>query len=400
MSAGGVGGPLTGVRVLCVNNYLAGNYGPLLLALHGADVVKVETEQGEAGRSSRPLLPIGPDETCSHFELRMMRGMSSVCLDLQSAEGRAEFDDLVRAADVFWTNLRPDSAVRRGVEWTALQQVNPRLVYASLTGFGLPENGQGEFDGVAAFDILIQGLAGLLGRNADPDGRPVYNGLPLADQVSSLYGAFGVLLGLRQRDLTGRGCCVDVSMLDSMVAVNEKAVTMFGIEREVPVPRASATTAPFGVYRTADGWVSIAVGSDGVWKRFAAAVGPEVGRPDLASDALLRHGTGRVQHTVEIDVMVNEFVSRRTTAEVIAKLLANDVPAGPSLEVDELLATTYVSERGIVRYIEIGDSRYPAVMSPVLISGVEQELARPPGLGADRDRVIRDWKISNTGVDD
>jgi formyl-CoA transferase len=400
MSAAEVPGPLAGVRVLCVNNYLAGNYGPLLLALHGAHVVKVETSSGEAGRSSRPLLPIDGEERWSHFELRMMRGMSSVVIDLEDEAGRRDFDDLVRVTDVFWTNLRPESAGRRGVDWERLRAVNPRLVYASLTGFGLPENGRGEFDGVAAFDILIQGLAGLLGRNADPDGRPVYNGLPLADQVSSLFGAFGVLLGLRQRDATSMGCCVDVSMLDSMVAINEKAVTMFGIEHEVPEPRASATTAPFGVYRTADGWVTIAVGSDSVWSRFAEAIGPEVGRPELARDDRLRHGTGRVAHTAEVDALVNLFAAKRTTQQVIDVMLAHDVPAGPSLEVDSLLDTQHVAERGIVRFLEVPDARYPAVMSPVFISGTRQQVCPPPRLGADTDRVRRDWDISNTSVDE
>jgi CoA:oxalate CoA-transferase len=394
----GAAGPLAGVRVLCVNNYLAGNYGTQLLGLHGADVVKVETPAGEAMRASKPHIPVSDDLSWSHFELRMMRGTSSVVLDLDQPADRVVFEQLVAAADVFWTNLRPESARRRGIDWPVLQAVNPRLVYASLTGFGLPENGVGEFGSLPAFDILVQGLAGLLSRNSDADGTPVYNGLPLADQVSSLFAAFGVLAGLRQRDRTGVGCCVDVAMFDSMIALNEKAVSMYGIGNTVPPPRASATTAPFGMYPTSDGWVCIAVGSDGVWRRFAAAVGPSIGRPGLADEESLGSGTGRVAHLAELTEIVERFTRPRTTDEVVKQLLAHDVPAGQALEVDQLSTTEQVLRRGIVRTMATPRGDYPAVMSPVIVSDSEQRVSAPPRLGADRDRVMRDWLGNATEV--
>jgi formyl-CoA transferase len=381
-----------------MNNYLAGNYGAQLLALHGADVVKVETPAGEAMRTSKPLIPVEGDISWSHFELRMMRGASSVVLDPDKPADRKTFEGLIQAADVFWTNLRPASARRRRVDWTTLRLVNPRLVYASLTGFGLPENGVGEYAFLPAFDILIQGLSGLLSRNSDPDGIPVYNGLPLADQVSSLFAAFGVLAGLRQRDRTGQGCCVDVAMFDSMIALNEKAITMHGIQGAVPPPRASATTAPFGMYPTADGWVCIAVGSDAVWRRFAAAIGPLIGRPGLADEECFASGTGRVAKLADLTALVEQLTRPRTTAEVVNLLLAHDVPAGQALEVDRLIASRQVSERGIVRVMDTPRGQYPAVMSPVIVSGSEQQLTGPPVLGGDTGRVMRDWLGTTTEV--
>jgi crotonobetainyl-CoA:carnitine CoA-transferase CaiB-like acyl-CoA transferase len=391
-------GPLAGVRVLCVNNYLAGNYGAQLLALHGADVVKVETPAGEAMRASKPFIPVDTDTSWSHFELRMMRGVSSVVLDLDRPADRATFERMVAAADVFWTNLRPESARRRRVDWPALRPVNPRLVYASMTGFGLPENGVGEFASLPAFDILVQGLSGLLSRNSDPDGTPVYNGLPLADQVSSLFAAFGVLVGLRQRDQTGHGCCVDVAMFDSMIALNEKAITMHGIGKSVPPPRASATTAPFGMYPTSNGWACVAVGSDAVWRRFAAAVGPLIGRPGLAGEESFASGTGRVAKLAELTEIVERFTRPRTTDEVVDLLLAHDVPAGQALEVDRLSTSTQVAERRIVRALDTPRGRYPTVMSPVIVSGAEQQVADPPVLGADLQRVMHDWLGTTTEV--
>ncbi|GGM76157.1 CaiB/BaiF CoA transferase family protein [Dactylosporangium sucinum] len=387
-------GPLHGVRVLCVDNYLAGNYGAMLLALHGADVVKVETRSGEAMRGSRPLIRSGVDEEWSHFALRMMRGKGSIALDIDgTAEDRAAFEGLVRRADVFWTNLRPPSAVRRKVDAASLMDLNPRLVYVTVTGFGLPENGEGEYSGMPAFDILVQGLAGLLDRNADEQGRPTYNGLPIADQVASLYGAFGALLGLRQRDRTGAGCVVDVPMFDSMVSLNEKAISMYGMLGEVPPPRLSATTAPFGLYRAADGWVCIAVGSDAVWRRFGAAVGEHIGRPGLADDDALRIGTERVRRLDEVTVVVEAFTRERAAADVVEFLIAHDVPAGLPLEVDRLMGTAQVEQRGIVRRLTLDSGvAVPVVMSPVSISGTRQQVDLPPHLDEDRDRLLDGWR--------
>jgi CoA:oxalate CoA-transferase len=380
-------GPLAGVKVLCVDNYLAGNYGPLLLALHGADVVKVETSTGEAMRTSRPMLG-DAEEAWSHFELRMMRGKSSIVLDLAQEEGRATFEDLVRAADVFWTNLRPQSAEKRGLDPDSLAAINPKLVYAALSGFGRPENGEGELGSLPAFDILVQGVAGLLHRNADDGGTPVYNGLPVADQVTSLYGAFGVLLGLRQRDRTDAGCVVDVSMFDSMIALNEKAISMYGVDHRPPPPRSSATTAPFGMYRALDGWVCIAVGSDAVWRRFCEAVG----RPELAQDERYVVGTDRVRNQADINAIVSTFLASRTRAEVVDRLLAHQVPAGEAFDVDHLVDSPQVRLRGTVRDVPLPDgSSFPVVMSPVHLSGAEQAVALPPRLDADRADVLERW---------
>jgi CoA:oxalate CoA-transferase len=393
-------GPLQGVRVLCVNNYLAGNYGPMLLALHGADVVKVETGTGDAMRVSKPFVPVGDGEHWSHFELRMMRGMSSIMLDLADQTDLATFRGLVGAADVFWTNLRPESAKRRNLDWPTLQAINRRLVYASLTGFGLPENGEGEFGSLPAFDILAQGVTGLLARNANPDGTPAYSGVPIADTVTSLYGALGVLVGLRQRDQTGEGCVVDIAMFDAMIAINEKAMTMFRLDGAPPPPRASATTAPFGIYPTQDGWVVIAVGSDAVWRRFATAIGTDVGRPDLADDQTWWIGTARVARVQEVEALVEQFTRARSTQAVVDHLLAYDVPAGHSLEVDTISESRQVRERGIVQELETsGGASYPVVMSPIQVSGAPQDVRPPPRLGADRERVLKDWLNVNVDVD-
>jgi crotonobetainyl-CoA:carnitine CoA-transferase CaiB-like acyl-CoA transferase len=371
-----------------LDNYLAGNYGPLLLAMHGADVVKVETPAGEAMRGSSPFLGEADGAMWSHFELRMMRGKRSVALDLSDDADRRTFERLVEATDVFWTNLRPESAARRRVDPETLLLVNDRLVYTSLSGFGRPENGAGQLTSLPAFDILVQAASGLLHRNADPDGTPVYNGLPIADQATSLYAAFGVLLGLRQRDRTGAGCVVDVAMFDAMVALNEKAISMYGVDHRPPPPRSSATTAPFGMYPTSDGWVCIAVGSDSVWRKFCVAVG----RPELVDDARFSLGTDRVRHQDDITRVVEAFTVPRTKAEVAEELLRHGVPAGEAHEVDDIVDSPQVRDRGTVRDLDLGGAgRYPVVMSPVHVSGSAQRTVLPPRLDADHHDVLAEW---------
>ena len=207
-----------------------------------------------------------------------------------------------------------------------------------------------------------------------------------------MFGAFGVLLGLRQRDLTGQGCVIDVSMFDAMLALNEKAISMYGIGGEVPPPRISATTAPFGLYPTRDGWVCIAVGSDAVWRRFCVAVGAHIGRPDLAEDESLWVGTDRVSRLAEVTGIVEEFTRNRATGEVVDFLLEHDVPAGQPLEVDALLEARQVKERRVVRRLDLGVGvEVPVVMSPVVVSGAEQPVQKPHRLDEDRSRILREW---------
>jgi crotonobetainyl-CoA:carnitine CoA-transferase CaiB-like acyl-CoA transferase len=243
-----------------------------------------------------------------------------------------------------------------------------------------------------AFDILVQGVTGLLHRNAEPDGTPVYNGLPIADQVTSLFGALGVLLGIRQRDLTRHGCVVDVSMFDSMIALNEKAISMYGVDQRVPSPRSSATTAPFGMYRAADGWVCIAVGSDAVWRRFCEAVG----RSDLVGDDRYAAGTERVRRQDEITQIVHTFTQERSTHDVVDVLLSHEVPAGEAFEVDQILDSDQVRVRGTVRDIELEDGhRFPVVMSPIHVSGAAQRVEEPSRLDQDSTQILRDWGVVN-----
>lgn len=382
---------LDGLKVLTVDNYFAGNYGPLLLALHGADVVKVERPGGGDVLRRDPPFVAGADPPVGHGELRLLRAKSSIALDLESQEGRCVFDKLVGEADVFWTNLRPVSLKRSQLTYDDLKQLNPGLIYAALSGFGLEDPGPEDspFSGTLAFDAVIQGAAGLMMRNSDADGTPQYNGIAIADQVTSLYAAFGILLALQRRQRTGEGAFIDVSMFDSMIALNEKSVTLNGMGFPTP-PRASATNAPFGAYRASDGWIIIGVGGPTLWKRFCEAMG----RPELFARPDLETGIIRVKNEAAIlRPLIEEWLSELTADEAVAILGEHHVPVGLVLDVGDPRLMKEARRRGVVADTDLGPAgSFPSVQSPILIDGHSYGCGKPAvGLGGSGQNILQRW---------
>lgn len=383
-------GPLAGMRVLTVDNYFAGNYGPLLLAMHGAEVVKIEQPgSGDPLRTDVPYL-VPETKGMAHGVVRLMRGKSSVALDIRTPEGKAVLERLVGQADVFWTNLRPGAALRAGINPEVIQALNPRLVYASLSGFGLPSEIPGPFQNEPAFDIIIHALTGIMSRNADPDGMPHYNGVAIADQVTSLYAAFGVVMALLARDRGAPAALVDVAMFDSMIALNEKTFTLFSMDGVVRPPRISATNSPFGAYRGSDGYLVIGVGGTILWQRFCTAIG----REDLRERADLDTGVKRVQvESTVIRPLIEDWLRDKTVAQASAILLKHEVPASPILEIDSPVLREQALSRGITSEVTLpGGQTLSLVHSPVRMSTQARPGAdTPPELGADSDRILESW---------
>ncbi len=383
-------GPLAGIRVLSVDNYFAGNYGPLLLSYHGAEVVKIEQPgTGDPLRTDAPYLD-WQGKTLSHGELRLMRGKSSVALDIRKEAGKAVLRRLIESADVFWTNLRPAAAKRLGIDAETVQAMNERLVYASVSGFGLPGKAAGAFQDEPAFDIIIQALTGLMSRNADADGTPHYNGIAVGDQVTSLFAAFGVVMALFARDRGAPAACVDVAMFDAMLALNEKTFSLFSMDGVVRPPRISATNAPFGAYRGSDGFVVIGVGGNVLWERFCKAIQ----REDLLSREDLSTGVKRVQNEKSLlRPIIEQWLSNRSVREASKILLKHDVPSSPILDIDSSIVRDQALMRGVVREVDLpGDRTLSLVQSPVRMSLQSTEEFGPPHrLGQDTDSILRRW---------
>jgi len=343
------GAPLDGVRVLSLEHYLAGNHGTWLMSMFGAEVIKIE--RPGTGDTLRGVGPFVENEhgRRSGGELRVMGNKKSIALDVSTEEGRDIFLNLVSACDVVWANQKPSSLEKMGITFDILKERNPNIVYATLSGFGhndlLPA---GPLADTRAFDIIAQGLAGLQFRAAGTDGAPGYNGLALGDEVTSILTVLGVIMALYRRERDSGAQRVDVAMHDSMVFLNELSIGMLSVLGRVPPRGRSGTSAPYGAFRSSDGWVNIAVGGDPVWRRFCSAIN----RADLVEDARSVSSFERVRNHEWLEKLVTNWASARTTDEVVATLTSFDVPCAAVLDIPDVLTSAQVAARHMLTTIE------------------------------------------------
>jgi CoA:oxalate CoA-transferase len=272
-----VKGPLNGIRVLTVESFIAGPMASMWLADAGAEVVKIEAPAGgDTARNVPPLKGDGSESQSLSF-IRANRNKRSVTLDLKSEAGQATFRCLIREADVFLENANPAAISRLGLTYRELSQHNPRLIYAAVSGFGLPEFNEGSLPYLTSFDITAQAMAGLLLRPEGAESGAVYPGYPLADIFAAANVQSAIYQALFHRERTGQGAYIDVSMFDGAVAMNELAVIMHATFGHIPAPGAHALGGPFGAYTASDGEVVLGILGQPVWVRFTQAIG----RPEL-----------------------------------------------------------------------------------------------------------------------
>jgi CoA:oxalate CoA-transferase len=382
-----VGTPaLAGVRIVAVENFLAGNYGTMLMAMLGAEVIKVELpDTGDALRTNSPFHTRGGKRR-SHGELRLMVGKRSVAVDIRRTLGRRAFEALIARSDVMWTNLRPGSLERLNITYDSLREVNSSIIYVTLSGFGHGDlMAAGPDTDAPAFDLIAQGLGGLQMRPAGAERHPVYNGVAIGDQVSSLYAVLGAVGALLQRERSKKGQRVDVAMFDCMLALNEKAVGMYTLFGTVTAPGESGTSAPYGAYRTQDGFVNIAVGGDAVWKRFCAAIG----LPGLAEDARYEDAGSRVQRANEIDATVTRWTEKHKTQKLIELLRAANVPCARVHDVDSVVEDPQVALRDmLMTYDDPIAGTVSITGNPIKTDSAPVVLDPPPELGEDTWSVL------------
>lgn len=383
MNASEATGPLSGITVLAIENFLSGPYGSMILGDFGAEVVKVEPPEGDGYRVATPNYT-SEDGAMSYAFLRVNRNKRSVVLDLKSSEGRETFLRLVEKADVVWENLRPGAMERLGLGWEVLRERNPRLVYATISGFGhgdvLPP---GPYMHLPAFDIVAQAMSGAMLRVGEEGDPPMYLGSPIADQLAGMLAAFGVVLALRAVEISGEGQHVDTAMYDAMVAMNEQLIGHVSHFGQLPRRGLSPTSAPYGAFRTSDGWVAIGIASDAIWRKFCTAIG----RDDLANAPDLATGLSRAanQETV-LRPMIEEWASDKTAHDVTLVLSSAGVPAGPVQDVSQLFDDPQVAVREML--IDVEDpvvGTLTVAGNPIKISGSPRVPRRTaPQLGADQ----------------
>jgi len=372
--------PLAGVRVLDLSRALAGPYCTMMLADAGADVLKVEPPSGD---DSRGWLPMAErDGACeSAYFLSANRGKRSVRLDLKSPEGAERLRELASRADVLVENYRPGLLDRLGLGLVGLRERNPRLVTLSITGFG-----SGGPDGHRpGFDQIVQAEAGLMSLVGQPDGEPTRVGLPIADLLAGMFGAYGVSLALMERQRTGHGGQVDTSLVAAVVGVHAfhgAGWLAAGVE-----PRRTGnrhpSIAPYGTFRCADAELVIAVGSESLWRRFALVVGLDADREDIATNA------HRVAVVDRLQEEIDKALASRSASEVLAALDEAGVPAGRIRSVPEVYEWEQVRHLGLVHELVHPVLGPVGVPGPALMmGGVPMASAVPPPVLGDHDEDL------------
>ena len=382
--------PLAGVRVLALENFLSAPLATMWLGDAGAEVIKIE--QPGKGDQSRNTAPQRPDENGRQqgFSfLRTNRNKRSVTLDLKSPEGRQVFKQLAQKADIVVENLRPGVMKNLGLGWTDLKEINPRIIYVAVSGFGQPDIRASPYRDMPAFDIVAQALSGLMMRAERTGDKPVYVGFSLSDIQSGIVAADGAVLALLQRGITGEGQLVDVAMYDSSLVFNELAVSFFSAFGTKPGPGVAAVTAPFGSYKATDGFIVIAVLGDDIWKRFCSVIG----QPQLVLEERFRDGVTRYANRTELDGYITLWLASRTRAQAVQALSSEGVPAALVNDVDDILECPHVAARELLVALHDpvwGEVRMPG--NPLVMSGVpDVPLVHPPRLGQHTQEVLGEW---------
>ncbi len=326
---------LSHIRVLDLTRVRAGPTCCRVLADFGADVIKVEAPPGVDRNEGMS----GPRH--GYDMLNLHRNKRSLSLNLRTPRGRELFLELVRKADVVVENFRPDVKDRLGIGYEALRAVNPRIILASISGYGQ----SGPYRDRAGFDQIAQGMGGLMSVTGLPGQGPVRAGIAVADSSAGLYAALGIFVALSERDRSGQGQWVQTSLLEAQIALMDFQAARYLVDGVVPEPAGNdhPYSTPMGVMATADGHLNIGVGGDGQWQAFCRAVG----RDDLGSDPDFATQEDRFRNRPRLKPLLEALFLTRSTAEWLELLEAAGVPAGPIYRVDEVFADPQVEHLGI-----------------------------------------------------
>jgi crotonobetainyl-CoA:carnitine CoA-transferase CaiB-like acyl-CoA transferase len=374
-------GPLTGLTVLDLTRVLSGPYCTMQLADMGARVIKIEHPDG--GDDTRHWGPPFLNGESTYF-LSINRNKESVTLDFKTPRGRAVLDRLVSRADVLVENFRPRTLARQGLDYTSLSAAHPRLIYASLSGYGHTGPRAQE----PGYDAVLQGEGGLMSITGAADGPPFRLGVAVADIVTGLFAVQGILLALVARQQTGRGQHVDVAMLDSVAALLTYQAGIVFATGQSPgrLGNRHPSIAPYDTFDAADGPIVLAVGNDDQWQRFCRAAGLDA----AARDPRFLTNAERVQHGEALRSLITPLMKSRTRADWTARLVDAGVPAGPVRPVNEALADPQLAAREMLTHLT------HAAAGDITVLGVPVKLSETPGgvhspppiLGEHTDSVL------------
>ena len=384
-------GPLAGLRVLELARILAGPWAGQILADLGADVIKVERKG--AGDDTRawgpPFVPAadGGHLSSAYFHCTN-RGKRSIELDFDSADGQRIVKKLAARSDVLIENFKVGGLKKFGLDYASLAPSMPRLIYCSVTGFGQT----GPSAARAGYDLMAQGIGGIMAMTGSPDGPPMRVGVPIADIFSGVYSAVGILAALARREKTGQGGYVDAALVDSTVGTLAFQALNYLVSGEVPkrIGNAHPNLVPYQEFPVADGRVIIATGNDAQFVKLCGILGA----PELAAAAAYKDNKGRLAHRADLVGKLCALTSRCKREELLEKLEAAGIPAGPINDLDQVFADPQVIHRGMrleLKSAAAKDGIIPGIRTPIVLDGAPMASERPsPRLGEHTAEILRE----------
>ena len=370
-------GPLKGIRVLALSQYIAGPYGSMVLGDMGAEVIKIEPLEPTANR----ILP-GPNHKGeSFYHIAFNRSKKSVTLDLRTDSGQAAFRELISISDVVWSNYRPASIKNIGADYETVKKINPKIVCCCISGYGM----DGPYRDRPAFDINGLAMSGVMSVTGEPDGRPLRPGVPMGDYVTGMLSALGTCAALVQREKTGQGQLVDVSLLDSCLATMSYDFTYLFCGGGLPerLGNSHFSLHPYEAYKTKDGWLTIGPS----WPRLAKVLGREW----MVNDPRFANLHERVKHRKEFDEIVQQRLTEKTTAEWLETMNFEDIAAATVNDIEQAAEDPQVQHRKMVVELEHSlGGKIQMAGNPVKMPGciTDADYLPPPTLDQHNNEIL------------
>ena len=374
--------PLQGVRVLDLSRVLAGPYCTMVLGDLGADVIKVEPPEGDETRGWGP--PFAEGE--SAYYLCVNRNKRGIVINLKTDEGKKILRDLALQSDVLVENFRPGTLKKFGLDFETLHELNPKLIYCSITGFGQT----GSMKDKPGYDFMIQALGGLMSITGEPDGEPMKTGVAVVDLFAGQNAIIAILAALQARTLTGRGQQLDIALFDSQLGWLANVASNYLISGKLPKRHgnAHANIVPYQSFQASDWWFAIAVGNDRQFARLCDLIG----KPGFAADEKFATNSARVQNRAELIPLLIDIFKTASVSDWLARLDEAEIPCGPIQNFEQVFSMPVVGEREMLVKMEhptIG--KLPLVGSPLKMSETPVEFRLPPPLmGEHTEEVLRE----------
>ena len=377
-------GPLKNLLVVDLTRVLVGPYCTMILSDLGARVIKIEApEIGDDSRKFGPFI-----ENYSAYFMSLNRGKESIALNLKNEDDKKVFEKILAKADILVENFKPGTLEKWGFGWNEVSKKYPKLIYASASGFGQT----GPLKELPAYDMVVQGMGGLMSVTGHPNSEPTRVGTSIGDITAGLFTAIGINAALYDRQKTGKGTFIDVSMLDCQIAILENAIARYLSKNEIPEPMGSRhpSIAPFEAFKTKDSFLIIAAGNDKLFKSLCEVL--EI--PNIANDEMYKTNSLRSQNIDKLKLIIEDKLQHKNTDEWIKVMENLKIPCGPIFNIKQAVENTQIKERNmIVKSFHKKIGEFKSAGNPIKMSTYKDEKTRGdiPDLDEHRDKILKEF---------